>query len=456
MAGFKVKMCTFFLEGTCTRGAQCTYAHGAHELQRTGGGGGVSPAFQAGLTDVLSIREKAKAMLTGGKFAGFEAGQGPPTKIQRTATGSVPGVGAGGGAAPAVERVEAWGTDQWGNPKKGHFKKTKQDTEEDEWLNASLVPEPTWLSFSPDFPLVQVGMASEAPALEYNKKQLCFQEGYYILSSLVPNIQEGEGFTIEHDDDWTKYPEVGESYKAATGVDHCFAIASCSEHKKWGIGLGGGKKGRESSAKLALALALATGSPMEAKLRAEFPSFDVLLDGGTKNAPKVKATRLINIAAGIEEPPPQVTPSWAKTGLTAIPIMLEGTTSSLLEEGYAIDAPAIQYDKEYNTVFGQAHKILMSLSGRERPVIVHDPDWSEFPEVGRAFNPAGLEADCFAVAKMPSAGKWAVGIAPSWKHRESACRLALAVAVATDSPAFWHTMNSYPDFGWLCSELGLC
>ncbi|CAJ1336915.1 unnamed protein product [Effrenium voratum] len=31
---FKTVMCNYFLQGTCTRGASCTYAHGPHELKQ--------------------------------------------------------------------------------------------------------------------------------------------------------------------------------------------------------------------------------------------------------------------------------------------------------------------------------------------------------------------------------------------------------------------------------------
>mmetsp|Transcript_33336 Transcript_33336/g.85168 ORF Transcript_33336/g.85168 Transcript_33336/m.85168 type:complete len:207 (-) Transcript_33336:128-748(-) len=40
--GFKTKMCTFFLEGRCTKGEACTYAHDPSEMSGGKGGGGKS------------------------------------------------------------------------------------------------------------------------------------------------------------------------------------------------------------------------------------------------------------------------------------------------------------------------------------------------------------------------------------------------------------------------------
>merc|ERR1719401_3056348 len=35
--GFKVKICTFWEQGKCTRGADCTFAHGSEDLGASGG-----------------------------------------------------------------------------------------------------------------------------------------------------------------------------------------------------------------------------------------------------------------------------------------------------------------------------------------------------------------------------------------------------------------------------------
>merc|ERR1711953_908487 len=80
--------------------------------------------------------------------------------------------------------------------------------------------------------------------------------------------------TIEHDEEWTAYPEVGPMGKQMTGEENCFAVAICMQHQVWGVGFAAGKKGREAAAKLALAISIASANPsLEAKIRNSYPEY---------------------------------------------------------------------------------------------------------------------------------------------------------------------------------------
>ncbi|CAE6914323.1 ASPH [Symbiodinium sp. KB8] len=78
-------------------------------------------------------------------------------------------------------------------------------------------------------------------------------------------------------------------------------------------------------------------------------------------------------------------------------------------------------------------------------VFTHDPDWEIMPEMAEAIKQAGGEENCYAVASVPSAGIWAVGLAGGWKVRELACKLALSVALVASSGDF-DRFGAYPDF----------
>merc|ERR1712080_710617 len=53
-------------------------------------------------------------------------------------------------------------------------------------------------------------------------------------------------------------------------------------------------------------------------------------------------------------------------------------------------------------------------------------------------------------------GKWALGLASGWKHRETAAKLALAVSICSEGGATLDTAAAqHPLFGQLCASTGL-
>lgn len=114
--------------------------------------------------------------------------------------------------------------------------------------------------------------------------------------------------------------------------------------------------------------------------------------------------------------------------------------SSLTALGLPAQAPCCTYVKGDQTFSDSNHIVSELVCGGEVTslskvvTIHHDADWTNFPEVGRAIKASGTEPDCFAIATCESLGKWGVGIAPGWKGREMAARVALAVAISTKNP----------------------
>eukprot|EP00930_Biecheleria_cincta_P039238 TRINITY_DN26997_c0_g1_i1.p1 TRINITY_DN26997_c0_g1~~TRINITY_DN26997_c0_g1_i1.p1 ORF type:complete len:772 (-),score=139.95 TRINITY_DN26997_c0_g1_i1:156-2471(-) len=151
------------------------------------------------------------------------------------------------------------------------------------------IPKVTWLSFGPDMSLVGEGMPDTAPMILYDKQQSIFQSASYMISDLVTDMSDVQ---IHHDEDWKQWPMVGEEYKEQTGEENCFAIATSTEHNKWAAGFHAGKKGRETAAKLALAVAIAAGTELEEKLYRNYPEFRTLLDeGGSTPAASTPASQ---------------------------------------------------------------------------------------------------------------------------------------------------------------------
>lgn len=128
--------------------------------------------------------------------------------------------------------------------------------------------------------------------------------------------------------------------------------------------------------------------------------------------------------------------------------------STLTAEGYPAEAPVLQYEKGV-AVFQSTSYIVYDLLGddKEKVELVHDPEWTVFPEVGGAMKEAGLEENCICVAKAE--GRWAIGAGGNWKHRENAAKLALCVALSCDSPKLDSILRTHSDFAAMLEKAGL-
>jgi hypothetical protein len=128
--------------------------------------------------------------------------------------------------------------------------------------------------------------------------------------------------------------------------------------------------------------------------------------------------------------------------------------SSLTAEGLPAEAPVLAYEKGVG-VFQSTSYIVYDLLGddTDKLEMVHDPEWTQFPEVGMAMKEANLEENCMAVAKAD--GRWAVGMGGNWKQRENAAKLALCVALACDSPKLDSILRNHSEFAQMLEKAGL-
>merc|ERR1739845_91029 len=110
------------------------------------------------------------------------------------------------------------------------------------------------------------------------------------------------------------------------------------------------------------------------------------------------------------------------------------------------------YEKAFTHCFCNGANILEMLLGDMATEIIHDPDWAKFPDVGGALVPCGIAENCFAVGICANLGRWAIGVGANWKAREHSVKLALAVAVANDSPHYAQTASAYPEFDAICQS----
>merc|ERR1712232_688782 len=94
-------------------------------------------------------------------------------------------------------------------------------------------------------------MPLSAPAVYFDKK---FAEAFSSASWILGDLAGDADFTIEHDPDLEKFPEVAEAVKLAGGEEDCISVITCPSEHKWAVGIASGWKNREKAAKLALAL----------------------------------------------------------------------------------------------------------------------------------------------------------------------------------------------------------
>mmetsp|Transcript_25431 Transcript_25431/g.72627 ORF Transcript_25431/g.72627 Transcript_25431/m.72627 type:complete len:492 (-) Transcript_25431:180-1655(-) len=294
------------------------------------------------------------------------------------------------------------------------------------------------------------GMPTDAPALAYEKGVDVFGSGAHILGELVGDI--ATEVLITHDADWETYPEVGAAVKAASGEENCFAIAMCPSAGVWGIGVANGWKGREASCKVALALAICRANAPAAKsLGNRYPEFTALLrQQGVKGGKAAGGGGGGASYGGMSGDTPPV----HMISVPADSVIVAGGLG-LPAEGPAVMHPG-KHMKEY---FSNAHSILSELVEDVAAEVVFedDPDAKALPEVAAAWAEAGGEENCFCIAKCTSLGCWGVGLAPGWKGRESAAKMALAIAIAQNMGKLEELSANpnYPEFGYMLSKNGI-
>eukprot|EP00933_Yihiella_yeosuensis_P023559 TRINITY_DN18352_c0_g1_i1.p1 TRINITY_DN18352_c0_g1~~TRINITY_DN18352_c0_g1_i1.p1 ORF type:complete len:730 (-),score=180.11 TRINITY_DN18352_c0_g1_i1:56-2245(-) len=132
-------------------------------------------------------------------------------------------------------------------------------------------------------------------------------------------------------------------------------------------------------------------------------------------------------------------------------------SSSLVQEGYPAMAPAVLHDASLQHLMSSANNLMYDLAADKSGdvVLVNDPDWSEFPQVGEAVKASGFEEIAQCVATCQSTGKYAVGLATQKKKREQAAKLALCIALAADADSLQDVCSKHEGFVDLCDCAGI-
>jgi len=300
-------------------------------------------------------------------------------------------------------------------------------------------------------------MSPDAPAVIYQKGQSACSSSAYILGDLVGDI--ATQIHIDHDPEWQQYPEVAEAVKWACKEEHCVAVATCPSQGKWAVGLCSNWKGRESAAKLAMAIAITAGTNKIWKIGKDYPEFmemcvfnGIVPPTGGMGGPTPKAMSMSKGkdpwggkdawggGKGGGKGGGGGKDSWGASapsgGIPNVHWCSLTEASEITDGGYPSECPAIVHSKEHNELFGSAGDMLYALVADQYEAVElkHDTEWDVFPEVGAALKAAGAEENCFCVASCPTVGKWGVGVGAGKKPRENSARLALAVAIAMEAP----------------------
>lgn len=347
------------------------------------------------------------------------------------------------------QQQQSWQQDQW----------QKEDRGPPRVLNLELTQESQ---------LTTQGFPPEAPAIEHDKSMTVFSAAHSILSEVVGDISAE--VEIHHDMEWDIFPEIGEAIQRAGGEELCFSVVTCPNHGKWAVGIAAGKKGREVAGKLALAFALLVDrDPADlenfCKNYAEFRA--VLADAGLlppRGGPQ-KRHMHFPPAGGKAAPPfaaapaPAPAPAFAADFSGGFPqylwISLDDS-ASVVQEGMPAEGLCVYYDKQCAELFRSGQSVLQEAveDVNSEVVITHDPDWDQMPEIAEAIKQTGGEENCYAVGTLPSHGLWAVGLAGGWKFRESACKLALSIALVATTGEIDRFASSHPDFAAFCNAAG--
>jgi len=323
------------------------------------------------------------------------------------------------------------------------------------WMAEKAAAGPTevhWLTVPDSSALVAQGLPVEGPAIVYQKGDDVFSCATLALSEVAGDI--AAEVQIVHDADWEQFPEIGEVIKDATGEEQCFAVAICASKGTWAIGVGNGWKTRESSAKVSLALALAAQDmAVLGQVSRNYPDFGKLArQQGLQPAAVPAAPAAGRFGGrGAVESAPAAGPPPVRT------LTLDGE-SKITEAGLPAEGPAIEHEgKQMKEYFSNAHSILQEMVEDISADVTFedDADWKNMPEVGEALKAAGGAENGLCVASCASVGVWGVGVGSGWKSRESASKLALALAIAQSTDRLDEFAKNYSEFGEMCAAAGL-
>jgi len=317
--------------------------------------------------------------------------------------------------------------------------------------NAKLIK----IKLPPDSPIVSQGFPAEAPSISYVKGNELFSSASHILQEIVGDLTTM--VKIEHDTDFTQFPDVARAVKEAGGEKECsIAVGVCPEAAKWAVGIGAGYKGREFAVKLSLAVALAGSDPeIVATLERTYPGFAKLcaqLHTGTSTAQTLNKLDSTSKGGLMENPAAPQSFTGPSPGVHLIQLQASG---KLVSEGLPAEGPAIAWNKDMKDSFGISHVLLSELCDSSKVDFRDDTDWTVLPEVGAAITAAGAEHNCFCIAISPNKHCWGVGIANGWKGRQPAAKLALALALAMHAGKLEELAARYPEFGAMCAQAGL-
>lgn len=307
------------------------------------------------------------------------------------------------------------------------------------------------------------GYLTEAPCISFDKTHGIFSCAKDLISEVT---RDASDVVVDHDCDWQKYPEVAEAVKLAGGEENCVAVAKCPSQFKWAVGLGSGWKGREQAALVSLSVALASGTEKMPVLARKYPEFHSMCSAaGLLPEDDGFGAEMMGMPQQYQEfapqPVPQAVAGWeggpmAGTNCPPVHWIDLAPDSQIPMRGFPGSAPVVAYGgKEFKEFFSNAHYILSELIADVGQVMfTDDPDWKVFPEVAKAIEAAGGEENCYCVATSETVGVWAVGLAAGKKPRESAAKMALALAL-TSSPNVPNVVRNYPEFGTLMQAAGL-
>lgn len=262
-----------------------------------------------------------------------------------------------------------------------------------------------------------------------------------------------------------KYAGVGEAFHGVLWdingkTEECksYAVACSFEHEKWGAGFGSTWENREAAAKMALAVAIAAETDQETYLKENYSSFAVIanaaLDGNQQGGPAAKKAKTgdapMTGGGGAANGPLVGDDGGMPVSWLSLP-----PTSQLVQTGMSTDAAGMYNHKSLASLYSSASSILGTLLGETEFTITHDPEWTEFPDIGACLAPAGLPTDQQMTVAMCPGGKWGVGVGGNKALRERTAKMALCVSCASDSPNIREALESYPEFRNLCSTVGL-